>query len=354
MHFSCRLSETYIVCTTSDILTFSTGAPPDAPANLYVIACTNTAVRIGFDAFIEHNTEIISLRVHGETVSSGIRSREIVLDLTPDSTQFTLSNLSERTDYSVTIYAITEEYLNEISCRDISQLPTKLKPSNWLTQKTFQFTTSGCEPASQLRVLASTIEFIELEWTPAKAYGSTKLLSQLLRWKCERGGDERSRKLDCSITKTTIPGILPLGLYKISLDSFFSLSINLENENDQRNRKEIQFTTTETASVRFRTPGLSERPEICLTGYTTTTIDLTWNKPNMFSVIDHPEKLNEQIKIHRRLLGYRVEVNGQKYNTLNEDQYQCTLTECQAEEEYRVQLVARTAIQNEYIPDMVE
>jgi len=347
------LSETFIVSAISDIVIFNTGAPPDAPSNLYVITCTNTAARIGFDAFIEHNTEIISLRVHCEPVSSGIRTREIVLDLTPDSTEFILSNLVERTDYSVTIYAITDEYLNEIYCPDVSQLPKKLKPSSWLTNKTLQFTTSGCEPATQLRVQTSTVEFIQLEWISPKAYGSTKFLGQILRWKCERGGDERSLKLDCDITKATIPGILPLGLYKISLDSLFSMKTNLEDENDEINRKEIRLTTTETASVRFRAPGLSERPEIYLTGYTPTTIDLTWNKPNMFSIIDHPEKLSQRIQIHRRLLGYRVEINGQKYNTLNEDQYQCTLTECKAGEEYKVQLVAQTVIQNEYINDTV-
>ncbi len=254
----------------------------------------------------------------------------------------------------MTIYAITDEYLNEINCRNISQLPKKLKSSDWLISKSLQFTTSGCESASQLRVLASTIESIQLEWISAKVYGSTKFLGQILRWKFERGGDERSMKLDCTITKATIPGILPLGLYKISLDSLFSMKINLEDESDETSRKEIRLTTTEVASVRFRTPGLSERPEIYLTGYTTATIDLTWNKPNMFSIIEHPEKLNEQIKIHRRLLGYRVEINGRKYNTLNEDQYQCTLTECQAGEEYKVQLVAQTVIQNEYINDTVK
>lgn len=293
------------------------------------------------------------MRVHCEPISTGARAREIVFDVTPDSTNFTLSNLLERTDYSVTIYAITEEYLNEIYCNDISQLPKKLKPSNWLTSKNLQFTTSGCEPANQLRILTSTVEFIQLEWILPKAYGSTKLVEQILRWKCERGGDERSMKLDDQTTKATIPGILPLGLYKISLEAVFSTRTNLDRGNDGTNHREIRLTTTETASVRFRTPGLSERPEIYLTGYTTNTIDLTWNKPNTFTVIDHPEKLNEVIKIHRRLLGYRVEINGEKYNTLTDDQYQCTLTECHPGEEYRVQLVAQTAIQNEYINEAV-
>ena len=154
--------------------------------------------------------------------------------------------------------------------------------------------------------------------------------------------------------KTIIPGILQLGVYKISLDSLFSIKINLEDDNNEINRKQIRLTTTETTTVRYRIPGLSERPEIYLTGYTTETIDLTWNKPNMFSIIDHPERLNEQLNIHRRLLGYRIEINGRKYNTLDEDQYQCTLTECQAGEEYKVQLVAQTLIQNEYINDMVK
>ena len=340
--------------STSEMITFKTGAPPDAPSKLFIIACTNTSVRIGFDPFIEHSAEIITLRVHCQPISSGIHTREIILDLTPDATEFRLSNLIERNDYNVTIYAITDEYIDEIRCRDVSQLPKKLKPSYWLTNKSLQFTTSGCEPARQIRIHSATIEAIQLEWILPKAYGSTQFLSQILRWKLERGGEEHSLELDCDITKTTIPGILPMGSYKISIDSLFSIKINLEDDNDERSRKEIRLTTTETASVRFRLPSLSERPEVYLTGYSTTTIDLTWNKPNMFSIIDHPERLNEQIKLHRRLLGYRVEINGRKYNTLDENQYQCTLTECQAGEDYKVQLVTQTTIQTEYMTDTVK
>lgn len=344
--------DTYIVSATTETLKFDTGAPPDVPANIFVIASTNTAVRIGFDAFVEHSAEIISLHVQCEPNIARLNSKEIILDLTPDSTEFNLTNLIERTDYTVTIYAITDEYLNEIYCRDISQLPRKLKPSTWLTKKSLEFTTSGCEAASQINVQSSTIESIQLEWTLPKAYGSTKFLSQILRWKCERGGDERSLQLDCQTNSATIPGILTLGVYKIALDALFTVKINLDEENEI-NRKEIRLTANETAAVRFKVPGLNERPEIYLTGYTDKTIDLTWNKPNMFSSIEHPEKLNEQIKIHRRLLGYRIEINGEKYNTLTDDQFQCTLTKCQPGEEYKVQLIAQSKIQNQYINDSV-
>ncbi|CAF3616975.1 unnamed protein product [Adineta steineri] len=343
-------NESYIVSTISDILTFETGAPPNAPSNLHIISSTNTAVRLGFDPFIEHSAEIIALRVHCESFHSGKNSRDIIFDLTPDSIEFLLSNLIERTEYNVTVYAITDEYLNEIGCHDISQLPKKLKLSSWLISQSLQFTTSGCEPASQLHICSATFESIQLEWILPKAYGSTKYLSQILRWKLERGSEEHSMELDCNTTNAIIPGILQQGLYRISLDSLFSMKINLED--DEMNRKEICLTISEITLVRYRIPDLSERPEICLTGYTTSTIDLTWNKPNMFSIIDHPERLNEQIKIHRKLLGYRVEINGRKYNTLDENQYQCTLTECHAGEEYKVRLVAQTSVQNEYLNDM--
>ncbi|CAF1524841.1 unnamed protein product [Rotaria sp. Silwood1] len=348
-----KTNDAYIVSATSKILKFETGAPPDAPTNINIIACTNTGVRIGFDPFIEHSAEIIALRIYCESISSlRTHTKEIILDLTPDSTEFILSNLIERTDYNLTIYAITDEYLHEIHCRDISQLPKKLKSSYWLTNKSIQFTTSGCEPASQIHITSATIESIQLNWILPKAYGSTKFLGQILRWKLQRSDIEHSMELDCNITNTIIPGILALGLYKISLDSLFSMKITLDDEDDEINRKEIRLTTTEITSVRYRFPGLSEKPEIYLTGYTNTTIDLTWNKPNMFSIIDHPERLNQQIKIHRRLIGYRVEINGQKYNTLDKDQYQCTLTECQPGEDYKVQLIVQSVVQNEYMDDL--
>jgi hypothetical protein len=129
--------------------------------------------------------------------------------------------------------------------------------------------------------------------------------------------------------------------------------VNLEDTDDQTNRKEITLTTSESVLVRFHAPGTCERPEIYLTGYTTNTIDLSWNKPNLFNIIDHPEKNNEQLRIHRRLLGYRVDINGRRHNTLDEDQYRCTLTECQPGEKYEVQLIARTSVQNEYFNEMV-
>ena len=69
--------DTYIVSATTETLKFDTGAPPDVPANIFVIASTNTAVRIGFDAFVEHSAEIISLHVQCEPNIARLNSKEI-------------------------------------------------------------------------------------------------------------------------------------------------------------------------------------------------------------------------------------------------------------------------------------
>ncbi|CAF1247085.1 unnamed protein product [Rotaria sordida] len=68
-------------------------APPDAPSDINIIACTNAAVRIGFDPFMEHSAEIIALCVHCESISSSnTHIKEIILD----STEFILSNITKR------------------------------------------------------------------------------------------------------------------------------------------------------------------------------------------------------------------------------------------------------------------
>lgn len=344
--------ETFLVSTTTEIVPFRTGAPPTAPKNVVVLASTNSSVRIGFDPFIEHHCEIISLRVLCQVVSPAVHTKDIRLDLTPDLTEFTLTDLIEQTEYQLTIFAITDEYLQEIRCEDIRQLSKQLKLSDWLTKTSLLFVTSGCQPAGQIHIREATIESMKIQWTPAQVFGSTRHLEQRLEWRREQNGQTQSMQLDRKDVEATIPGIHPTGLYNIFLHSIFSVKTAL-SINDEEDRKELCLTTTESTAIRFRTPGLCERPEVFLTGYTCDTVDLTWNKPNMFNAVDHPERLSEQIQIHRRLLGYRIDINGHKHNTLDDNQYQCTLTECLPGEEYKVQLVAKTVIQTEYINETV-
>ena len=319
---------------------------------MHLIACTNNAARIGFDPFIEHNAEIIILRVHAEAKPPQPNAREIFLELTPDATEFLLSNLQERTTYEVTIYAITEEYLAEKRCRDASQLPKKLPASDWLPHKSYEFLSAGCEPPKELIVRTATTEAIELSWTAAKAFGSSEYFGQTLRWKPEQG-EEHHMNLDRSATSATISGTLPSGVYKITLDSLFSIKINLEETNDETGRREISLNTSETVAIRYSPPNVCEQPELYLTGYTTQSLDLAWNRPHLFGVVDHSEKIGERIRIHRRLLGYHISIGKDTERNLSADQDRCTLTKCQPGHDYEVQLAAKTVNHDEEVKETV-
>ncbi|CAF0740560.1 unnamed protein product, partial [Didymodactylos carnosus] len=345
-------NDQYVVVTSSDPITFHTGSPPDPPTSFQVIACTNNAARISWDPFLEHNAEIVALRMDCIVVDETSQdNRHLTLELTPDSTEVILPNLAERTSYKVTVTAVTDEYLFENKIRDISQLSKKLKSDKWLPNKSLNLTTGGAEPATNLQFKIRNADSIQIDWTLPKAYGSTRLVGQCVRWMLENS-DEHTLDVDPLTTSAVISGVLPSGFYTVNLDSIFSIKVNLESDdNNDSGRKEVRYSTSESSTLHFRTPAMCEKPELYLTGYSTKTIDLTWNKPNMFTIIDHPEKINEQVKLHRRLLGYRVDVNGEEKRALDDDQYQCTLTECLPNEEYKIQLYAKTTLQTEYLND---
>ena len=264
----------------------------------------------------------------------------------PDEREVVLEDLTERTKYDLTIYGITEEYLNENRCSDTSQLPRKLKPSNWLPNRSIQFTTSGYEQSNDLVIHQATMESIKLEWKLPKVYGSTKFVRQTLRWRLEHSGSDRTMALDLNDTKATIPGLLPSGSYRISLDRWFDCKINLKDDNVEGSRKEQLTSSSETVKIPFHVPETLEKPEIYLTGYTTNTIYVTWNKPEMFVITDHPETLNETLRIRHCLLEYIIDVNGSK-KLINKNRHRYTFTELQPSQECYVQLITKTQVQIE-------
>ncbi|CAF4424726.1 unnamed protein product, partial [Didymodactylos carnosus] len=224
--------QQYVVVATSNSITLYTGSPPDPPTSFLVIACTNNAARISWDSFLEHNSEIVALRIDCVAANQSLQdSRHLTLELTPDSTEVILPNLSERTEYIVTVTAITDEYLFKNKIRDISQLPKKLKPDKWLPNKSLNFTTGGAEAATKLQFKVRNFDSIQLDWTQPKAYGSTRLIGQCIRWMLENS-NEHTLDIDPLTTSTVINGLLPSGYYTINLDSIFSVKINLEPDNN--------------------------------------------------------------------------------------------------------------------------
>ena len=77
------------------------------------------------------------------------------------------------------------------------------------------------------------------------------------------------------------------------------------------------------------------------TGYTTTTIQLYWEKPLLYSVVGKDDQGNPKY-LKLSLEGYRLEINGKPHMRLVSSAQSCTLVKCKPGKTYRVVLVALT------------
>lgn len=184
-----------------------------------------------------------------------------------------------------------------------------------------------------------------MEWQLPKAYGSAHLTGQIIRYKLN-DEQEKMVKLDRSTSKLTVPGVLTSGLYTVYLDSWFSIKVNLEEDNDT-GRQELRLTKSEMILVEFVIPSKPEGPLICISSYTTDSIDICWNKPNMFEMIDHPEKPNEKLYVHRELTGYKLNVNRNESQNFDPFQNKFTLVNCKHGAKYTIELFAQSKVKTD-------
>jgi hypothetical protein len=311
-----------------------------------MIASTSTAVRIEFDEFVEISSEIIMLLVHCEPTATQSRAKKIIIEKLPNVTEIVLSNLVENTQYKTTIYAITDEYLKEKGFHRGSQLPKVLPVSIWLTKVELTFQTDGCEPARDIVITSATCNNIDLKWTRPNAYGATRHTHYQLRCQSDVG-DEYQQRVDPHLTSATIRGKLSMGKYSISLDTYFSIRVNLDENDDDTVREEIHLTTTSEAIVRYTLPVFCEQPVVFLAGYSTDTIDLFWQKPKMFDRIDHPERVHEKVFIHRDLIQYMININNNQACKVHASKTECSLTKCHTGAKHQIQLIAKTVVNKE-------
>jgi hypothetical protein len=124
----------------------------------------------------------------------------------------------------------------------------------------------------------------------------------------------------------------------------FSVTTNLEADEEHDTRKAVTSTINTTATVRLDIPAGCERPELFVHGYSSQSIHLLWRRPNTFLTIDHPEKIDHKMKISSKLLSYDLLVNGQTRESLESNLERFVLTNCQSSKIFNLQLVAHTRL----------
>ena len=105
----------------------------------------------------------------------------IFKELTPDCKSCIIDNLSEKTNYKITITAVTEEYFFQHKIKEIRKLPKFiLEPVPWLPSACIEAMTSGTDPAIGLEWKLKHDSSILLTWKPPKCYGTNKLINQVV------------------------------------------------------------------------------------------------------------------------------------------------------------------------------
>ena len=112
----------------------------------------------------------------------------ISCDLPADATSAVVSGLLEKTDYVVTVRAVTAVYFGLLpdghAVKRARRLPVdRLPPDNtWLPVTTADVTTSGTDRPRDVRVVNASPDSISLEWTPPRTFGSDQLQATVIRW----------------------------------------------------------------------------------------------------------------------------------------------------------------------------
>lgn len=345
--------KTFILSGKSEPLTVVTAKPPAPIKNLGIVATTNSAIKIQWDPITDSRVEIIGFRVDAIYNKNSHAATEV----RPDETKAILEGLKEKTEYLITITAITDEYFSNLPeghpIRVQRSLPKDKPPPEdvWLPGTSIFGTTSGTDPPSDVRAVRGTPTSIGVSWTPAKVYGSCRLQGTLLRWAEARktSGDSENEMANYSTRmveseRATIEGLSPGIRYKIVVEAIVSVKNALSDtrsndpEAEKMDRRTVHVLSKPTE---IRTSAPCPPPEVLIKGFTPETIDLTWEKPVLYTEIGK-DALGNPKYLRLSLECYRLEINGKPHMRLNPNAKSCTLIRCKNGKTYKVVLVAMT------------
>lgn len=281
-------------------------------------------------------------------------SRHCCAETVPDAAGAIIDNLMEKTEYLITITAITDEFFESLpQAHPLKQshvLPKdKVPPENiWLPSSSVIGMTSGTDGPSEVKVVRTTIDSVTLTWKNPVVHGSNRNQGTVVRWaECRLTGQlstmAHHKTLEADRNEVTIDGLHPGILYKFCVEAVVSVKTTLQQSHNDPDFEKKNRRTTHVMSkpVFVRTRAPCEPPQPWVTGYTTNTCKIHWEKPLLYKVIGKDEEgATKYLKLS--LEGYRLEINGKPHMRLAPTAQSCTLIKCKPGKTYKVVLVALT------------
>ena len=280
------------------------------------------------------------------------------IEVAPNATSAKLENLCEKTEYLISVTAVTAEYFDNLpdgheqkKFRMLSKsIPAPEDP--WLPSSNMIASTSGTEQPTDIRVVKTTPDSVTLGWNPARVLGSNRLLGTVVRWMEVKPGSHGNQDTALAHHKTipaetdgvTIDGLNVGQMYKFVVEAVVSIKTTLDpsNRSDPETERQNRRTTHVLSKpILARTRAPCEPPKPVITGFTTNTVQLYWEKPSMHLIAGKDDEGNPK-HLKLALQGYRLEINGKPHMRLSPAAQSCTLIKCKPGKTYEVVLVALT------------
>ena len=352
-------AATLIMSSKAEKLIITAAQPPEAPSNLGLVASTCNSLKVAWDSPVEHGSEIIGLRLDAVAINSK-KHQHIRLELLPDATCTVVDGLAEKTEYAVTITAITDEYFDQ-GQKEENPFGTENLPEEnvWLPNTSMIAQTSGTTAASNLKCIKSTEMTLSVTWDPPKVFGSNILHEIVVRWaeaRNRKGGsytnaEDMSAYCDHKTvandqTMLTIHGLTTGMLYRVVVESLVKVKTDIRDTSNDGPERIVNILSTPLFG---RTCAAVEIPNLTITQFLENSIILTWEKPREHTVVKNQADPDAKLKYLRTpLLGYRLEINGKPYMKLRASASSCTLSKCKIGKPYEVVLVALSCTEDVY------
>ncbi|XP_033114658.1 uncharacterized protein LOC117115100 [Anneissia japonica] len=348
-----RNSYTFILTGQSDQLHILTSKPPEAPHLIRLVSSTCSSVELSWRLPMCNGSQIIGLRMYVVTGDEDYCITESHLDLSPEAVSAVIPGLMENSPYKFILVVVTKEYFDslqeKVKTDSEMSLPEEWvevpEDSPWLPFVSVDAKTAGSEPPNNLRCVKYSQNSVTLVWD-APQYGSDRLLKYVVRWMavCSKKKQSQSSLSEGTLeifTEETSAEVklFPGKIYSITVEAHLSDFYQASNDGGS-NDGYITCLSSDTFQVRIPAP--VEAPTLFIREFTTSSLELHWQKPVLFTALKASEKSGCHLCIHRHLLEYRVIVNGETYCKVDPSALYCSLKNLSSDKLYSIQIAAIT------------
>ncbi|XP_075241058.1 uncharacterized protein LOC142336253 isoform X3 [Convolutriloba macropyga] len=360
-----------IVKNVSEVISFSTGSPPNKPSDVTAIGRTTNSLTVGWKRPEVEGYILHGYRIEVRETMDGFHELEEseikCFNIDPSKDQFTITELAHTTIWKITLMVISNRYFEASknkSLKNVTEIPLELKfdeiVNHWLPYVTISASTLPLNDEKTVVVSKLKPNAITLKWTSFKTPNdqSTDIeYEKQVVWYNEYSehGRQSARYFD-SITLDpddrcfTLDNLEPATVYQINLEA---TSIAKKKNTLQMSGKKYEVIDKENDdtvvhvydSLLVRTPAPIKSSDLCLTGYTTNSIRVAWAKPCTHR---NPDDVFATRIIRRDLREYRVVINGKAYQPVDINQQMAILTKCQPGKTYHLVLSTITSTYHQF------